>query len=254
MNRIDQLFQDKQDVLSVYFTAGYPALDDTMPIIKALSDNGVDLIEVGIPFSDPLADGPVIQQSGTKALENGMTLKKLFEQLSELRTVTEIPIVLMGYLNPIMQYGFEAFCQDAQHVGVDGIIVPDLPLDDYIRQYKTQLESFGLKNICLITPQTSDERIRLIDQHSGGFIYMVSSSSITGNQLQAESQQAYFDRVNSMGLQVPRMMGFGIHDNQTFKAACQNASGAIIGTAFIKMLSDHLEVDKVKDFISSVKS
>lgn len=253
MNRIDQLFAEKKDILSVYFTAGYPNLEDTIPMIKALSDAGVDLLEVGIPFSDPLADGPVIQASGTQAIQNGMTLHKLFDQLKELRSATQMPIVLMGYLNPVMQFGFDSFCQKAVEVGVDGFILPDLPLMDYIEEYKSKVEGYGLKNICLITPQTSDERIRLIDEHTGGFIYMVSSASITGSQLNTGAQTEYFNRVNGLGLKNPRMMGFGIHDAETFANACNYASGAIIGSAFIRSLEKGFSPVKVDEFIKRIK-
>jgi tryptophan synthase alpha chain len=238
MNRIKQLFAQKQkNILSVYFTAGYPQLDDTLSIIKALEKKGIDLIEIGIPFSDPMADGPVIQESGTRALQNGMTLKLLFEQLKNIRQEVAIPLILMGYLNPIMQFGFENFCRKCRETGIDGAIIPDLPFDDYIREYKPVADRYDLKISMLITPETSDERIRLIDEHTDGFIYMVSSAATTGAQNRFDDQKvAYFRKINAMQLKNPRLIGFGISNKETLDAALANAGGAIIGSKFISLL------------------
>ena len=226
MNRITNLFNTKKDgILSVYFTAGYPALDDTTKILKELQAKGIDMVEVGIPFSDPMADGPVIQEAATQALHNGMSLRLLFDQLKDIRKEVRIPIILMGYLNPIMQFGFEAFCRKCVETGVDGMIIPDLPFADYMADYKAIAERYELKMIMLITPETSEERIRLIDEHTDGFIYMVSSAATTGAQQSFnEQKQAYFRRINGMGLQNPRLVGFGISNKATFDAAAANLS------------------------------
>ena len=239
MNRIDKLFKEKKEnILSVYFTAGYPKTDDTIEVIKTLEKNGVDLLEIGVPFSDPMADGPVIQASGNKALRNGMSLKKLFAQLKNVRAEASIPLVLMGYLNPIMQYGFENYCKSAAECGVDGLIIPDLPFSEYMESYKSIAEKHGLHMIMLITPETSEERIKLIDQNTSGFIYMVSSASVTGVRNSfSETNLNYFRRVNKMNLQNPRLIGFGISNKETFEAACQESSGAIIGSKFISLLN-----------------
>lgn len=238
MNRIDKLFATKgQGIISVYFTAGYPRFDDTVPVIKELAEQGVDMIEVGIPFSDPMADGPVIQQSGTVALNNGMTLKKLFGQLRGIRDTVDIPLVMMGYLNPIMQYGPEEFCRSCFQCGIDGVIIPDLPFADYMRDYKDLGEEFGIKFIMLITPETSAERIRLIDDNTSGFIYMVSTASTTGaKESFSDSTLDYFRRINGMALRNPRLIGFGISNRRTLLAAYDNANGAIIGSEFIRLL------------------
>jgi tryptophan synthase alpha chain len=240
MNRITQLFESKKKgILSVYFTAGYPALNDTPAILKALESHGVDMAEIGIPFSDPMADGPVIQQSSAQALRNGMSLRLLFEQLGDIRQTVAMPLVLMGYLNPVMQYGFEAFCRSCRTVGVDGMIIPDLPFADYMDSYKTVAERYGLKVIMLITPETSDARIRLIDAHTDGFIYMVSSASVTGAQQSFdETRQAYFRRIRAMNLHNPRLVGFGISNRATFDAAVADASGAIVGSRFVQLLAE----------------
>lgn len=245
MNRIDQLFQQgKNNILSVYFTAGYPNLNDTVPVIQSLEKNGVELIEIGIPFSDPMADGPVIQTSGTEALKNGMSLRVLFRQLSQIRSSVQIPLVLMGYLNPILQFGFNEFCSESQRCGIDGIIIPDLPFAEYMKEYKAVAEKHGLHIIMLITPETSDERIRLIDNNTGGFIYMVSSASVTGaRNTFSDTDLAYFSRVNAMQLKHPRLIGFGISNRETFDAACENASGAIIGSKFVSLLASEKSVD-----------
>ena len=238
MNRITNLFETKKaGILSVYFTAGYPQLNDTTTILRELEAQGVNMVEVGIPFSDPMADGHVIQESSTVALRNGMSIRLLFQQLKEIRQTVQIPIILMGYLNPIMQYGFEAFCQSCVEVGVDGMIIPDLPYADYMADYKAIADQYDLKMIMLITPETSEERVRLIDAHTSGFIYMVSSAATTGAQQSFnEQKQAYFRRINAMNLRNPRLVGFGISNKATFEAAASNSSGAIIGSKFVQLL------------------
>ncbi|NLX65874.1 MAG: tryptophan synthase subunit alpha [Bacteroidales bacterium] len=245
MNRIDRLFEEKKNgILSVYFTAGYPQLDDTPKVIKALEDRGVNLIEIGVPFSDPMADGPVIQASGAQALENGMSVKHLFRQLAGIREEVSIPLVLMGYINPIIQFGFENYCAEAVKCGVDGLIIPDLPFAEYMAGFKPIAEKHGLHIIMLITPETSEERIRLIDAHTSGFIYMVSTASVTGAKNSfGEESLAYFRRVNAMRLKNPRLIGFGISNKETFDAACREASGAIIGSKFISLLGSEKTID-----------
>ena len=256
MNRIEELFRNKkEDILSVYFTAGYPELNDTARIIRYLENAGADLVEVGIPFSDPVADGPTIQDSNKIALSNGMTLRKLLDQLKQDRSNINIPVLLMGYLNPILQYGIEKFCQDCFESGVSGLIIPDLPMDEYLEDYKNTFNNFGLINIFLITPQTSEGRIKYIDNHSNGFIYMVSSASTTGAKKGiSDEQMNYFRRIQNLNLKNPRLIGFGISDYDSFKVACEFAQGAIIGSAFIKVLarSKNIEVD-VTSYIKSVK-
>ncbi|GHT79914.1 tryptophan synthase alpha chain [Bacteroidia bacterium] len=247
MNRIIHLFQNKKsNILSVYFTAGYPQLVDTVSIIEELTNAGVDLIEVGMPFSDPMADGAVIQNSSHIALKNGMTIKTLFAQLQGIRSRVATPLIMMGYLNPIMQYGFEAFCADCRRVGIDGLIVPDLPMDDFVAEYKAITERYGLSFIFLITPATTAERIRQVDANTNGFIYMVSSAATTGEQRSFASSTAYFDRINAMNLRNPRLMGFGISNKATFEAASRYASGGIIGSAFIKALA---QTNNVKEAV-----
>ena len=241
MNRINQLFEKKKKgILSLYFCAGHPTLEGTVEVIKTLASNGIDMIEVGIPFSDPMADGPVIQDAATKALRNGMSLKLLFCQLKDIRRQgVEIPLILMGYLNPIVSYGIEAFCRSCQECGIDGAIIPDLPFRDYMETIKPVADSYGIKIIMLITPETSEERIRFIDEHTDGFIYMVSSAAVTGAQKEFnESKQAYFRRIDGMNLKHPRMIGFGISNKQTLEAAQQNAAGAIIGSRFVTLLEE----------------
>jgi len=256
MNRIDQLFKEKsENILSIYFTAGYPQLDDTVPIIKALEEAGADIIEIGVPYSDPVADGPTIQESNMVALSNGMSLKKLFEQLKGIRTQVQLPIILMGYLNPIMQYGMEAFCSKCKEIGIDGIIVPDLPMRQYLDDYKELFNRYDLRNTFLISPQTSAKRIREIDEFSDGFIYMVSSHSITGAKSGLTDEQInYFESIKSMNLNSPRLIGFGISDHDTFTKASSYSHGAIIGSAFIKVLqnSDNLTKD-IKSFIGGIR-
>jgi tryptophan synthase alpha chain len=255
-NRITTLFQEKNNhLLSVYFTAGFPHLEDTVSIMEHLQEGGADLIEIGIPFSDPMADGPTIQESNQAALHNGMTLKQLFQQLENIRGKIHIPIILMGYFNPIMQYGLEKFCETCERLEIDGLIVPDLPMQDYLNLYKQQFDQYGIFNIFLITPQTSEDRIREIDKNSNGFIYMVSSASITGAKSSiSEEQINYFQRVQQMKLKNPRLIGFGISNRETFDMACNYASGAIIGSAFIKVLqqSKNLREDII-NYIKSVK-
>ncbi|WP_266361942.1 tryptophan synthase subunit alpha [Tellurirhabdus rosea] len=257
MNRITQLFQTKSErILNIYFTAGYPNLNDTVPILNALQKSGADLIEIGMPYSDPVADGETIQQSNQQALENGMTLKVLFEQLEGCRQTVSVPILLMGYLNPVVQFGVEAFCKKCQEVGVDGLILPDMPVEVYQNEYKAIFDQYGLLNIFLITPQTTESRIRRIDEYSEGFIYMVSSASTTGKQTGiTEAMRAYFDRIREMQLSNPRLIGFGIKDHETFTTACQYAQGAIIGSAFIRLLqqnpSDYEKV--ILNYVKSVK-
>ena len=243
MNRLSRLFSEKErDILNVYFTAGYPELNSTMPIIRTLAEAGADLIEVGMPYSDPMADGETIQQSGMRALENGMTLKVLFEQLTEARRHTEVPLVMMGYYNQVMQYGPERFVAAAKAAGVDGLILPDLPAFEYQRDFKQLVESAGLEVTFLITPQTTDERIRQIAESSTGFIYVVSSASITGGSSKiSDRQRAYFDRIAALDLPNPKLIGFGISDAQTFRTACEYFNGAIIGSAFIRTLRDNTD-------------
>lgn len=255
-NRINKLFQDKKEqILSVYFTAGYPNFDDTVPVVQELVKNGVDLIEIGMPFSDPVADGHVIQQSSLKALRNGMSVKKLFEQLQDIRQKVDVPLILMGYINPVLQFGFENFCNECKKIGIDGLIIPDLPLEIYIDDYKEIIEKNNLHNILLITPQTSDERLVVIDNNSTGFIYMVSSNSTTGSKSSiSEFQNNYFERIKSKKLKNPCLIGFGISNAETFTHACKYASGAIIGTAFVKSFERDGSLSfKVKNFINSLK-
>lgn len=241
MNRINELFQNNpQKLLSVYFCAGCPTLDDTAQVIKELEQGGVSLIEIGIPFSDPMADGPVIQDAATRALKNGMTLRVLFQQLRDIRKEVQIPLILMGYLNPIYQFGFENFCKECQNCGIDGVIIPDLPFRDFEQSYKAIAAKYDIRVIMLITPETSVERVLEIDHHTDGFIYMVSSASTTGAQTDFNAQkQAYFKKVNDLHLRNPRMVGFGISNKQTFDAACANASGGIIGSRFVTLLNEY---------------
>ena len=251
MNKINQLFaerpQDKK-FLSLYFCAGCPTLESTGNVILAMQRRGIDFIEVGIPFSDPLADGPVIQSAATQALKNGMNLKTLFAQLKAIKDQVEIPLILMGYLNPILHYGIEAFCQSCAESGVSGAIIPDLPFKDYLDIVKPVADRYDLRIIMLITPETSEERIRFIDEHTDGFIYMVSSAAITGAQKSFDdAKQAYFRRINAMQLRNPRMIGFGISNKQTLQAAQQNAAGAIIGSKFVTLLNESKNADEALD-------
>lgn len=249
MNRINKLFSEqKENLLSIYFCAGHPTLDGTAEVIKTLEQKGVKMIEVGIPFSDPMADGPVIQDAATKALHNGMTLKTLFNQLKDIRKDVEIPLVLMGYLNPIHKYGFEEFCKSCVECGIDGVIIPDLPFKDYQETYKAIADKYDVRIIMLITPETSEERIRFIDDNTDGFIYMVSSAAITGAQKDFNAAKLeYFNRINSMNLKHPRMIGFGISNKQTLEAAQQNAAGAIIGSKFVELFDKTGDAGKAMD-------
>jgi len=256
MNRIKQLFQTKSnDILSIYFTAGYPALNDTMPVLTALQESGVDLVEIGIPFSDPVADGETIQRSSQQALDNGMTLKLLFEQLEKMRESITIPVLLMGYLNPVLQFGVESFCAKCQEIGVDGLILPDMPLDVFEEECKPIFERHGLINVFLITPQTTDARIHQVDQQSDGFIYMVSSASVTGAKTGiSEEQEDYFQRIARMKLRNHCLIGFGISTHDTFQKATLHASGAIIGSAFVKAVSDTTDLTTtISDFVLRIR-
>lgn len=255
MNRIQQLFENKsgEKVLSIYFTAGFPSLNDTTEIILELDKNGVDLIEIGIPFSDPLADGPTIQESGLQALNNGMTLALLFEQLKTIRSQTNIPLILMGYLNSVLQFGEEAFCQKCSEIGIDGLIIPDLPLDYYQKNYKDLFERYKLNNILLISPQTPEKRIREIDEASSGFVYLVSSNGITGGNKNLENQKEYFKRIEKMNLKNPKIVGFGIHNRNSFEQATEFTEGAIIGSAFIKAIKNSVDLKiGIKTFVENI--
>lgn len=246
MNRINQLFsKEKKDLLSIYFCAGTPRLESTAEVIKTLEKNGVSMIEIGIPFSDPMADGIVIQNAATKALRNGMSLSLLFDQLRDIRKEVSIPLLFMGYLNPIMRFGFERFCQQCVECGIDGVIIPDLPFKDYQEEYRPVSEKYNIKIIMLITPETSEERVREIDENTDGFIYMVSSAATTGAQQDFNAQkQDYFKRINEMSLKNPLMIGFGISNKPTFEAACKYASGAIIGSRFVTLLEEEKNAEK----------
>lgn len=254
MNRIDQLFKDKpHNVLNVYCTAGYPRLGSTVEVMKALQEYGSDLIEIGMPYSDPLADGPVIQQSNMIALENGMSIPVLFNQLKDLRPQIQVPVILMGYMNPIMQFGLERFCQTAADAGIDGIILPDLPMYEFETEYRHLFEKHGLRFIFLITPETSEQRIRQIDKLSTGFLYAVSSSSTTGNDKAIGQQSGYFEKLRNMQLSNPILVGFGIKDKATFESACEHTNGAIIGSAYIKALKGSADILlSTKEFLNSI--
>jgi len=254
MNRIQNKLKENKKLLSIYFSAGYPNLDDTVSIIENLEKNGTDMIEIGLPFSDPLADGPTIQESSTIALQNGMTTDVLFNQLKDIRQTVSIPLIIMGYFNPMLQYGVEAFCKKCQDIGIDGLIIPDLPVDVYNEQYRTIFEKYGLINVFLITPQTSVERINFIDSISNGFIYMVSSASVTGSGSGFGKEQTdYFKRISDMNLKNPQIVGFGIKDNETFTQATEHTKGAIIGSAFIKHLTAN-GTKNISDFTNKILS
>ncbi len=241
MNRINDLFEKKtKNLLSIYFCAGHPTLGGTVDVIETLERKGIDMIEIGIPFSDPMADGPVIQDAATKALRNGMTLRTLFSQLENIRKTATLPLILMGYMNPIYQYGYDAFFRECRRIGIDGAIIPDLPFKDYMDVVKPVADKYDIRVIMLITPETSDERIRFIDRNTDGFIYMVSSAATTGTQREFDAaKQAYFNQVNAMRLHNPRMIGFGIGNRQTLQSAFANANGAIIGSKFVQLLESH---------------
>ena len=253
MNRINKKLKEDKKLLSIYFTAGYPALDSTVPILKSLEENGVDMVEIGLPFSDPLADGPTIQASSTQALKNGMTTELLFEQLEDVRREVSIPLLIMGYFNPILQYGVEAFCKRCQQIGIDGLIIPDLPVAVYRETYQVLFEKYGLVNVFLITPQTSDDRIRFIDSVSNGFIYMVSTAATTGAQSGFGSTETeYFERIANMALKHPQIVGFGISNKDTFEAATRFSKGAIIGSAFIKFITEN-GIDRLDNFVETIR-
>jgi len=254
MNRIDEVFsKKKKGILNIYFTAGYPKINDTLRIAGALEVAGVDIIEIGIPYSDPIADGPTIQDSSQKALDAGMSLKLLMRQLQDLRKHVKIPVILMGYINPVLQYGFTKFCQDCKEVGIDGVILPDLPMQEYAKMYQGTFEDYGIYNIFLMTPQTSEKRVLQINNASKGFIYMVSSASITGaKQEVSQAQINYFERIQKMNLSVERLIGFGISNKETFDNACQYASGAIIGSAFINQLNKDDSNEAITSFVGSI--
>lgn len=254
MNFIQKLFFKKnKNILSIYFTAGFPQLNDTQIILNALQEHGADIIEIGMPYSDPLADGPVIQNSSMKALQNGMTIKKLFEQLNNAKERIKVPLILMGYLNPVLQYGFKQFCVDAKNAGISGVILPDLPILEYEKEYRKMFEDNELDFIFLITPETSEERIRKIDSLSKGFIYAVSSSSITGKNTDMKAQENYFSKIQNMDLKNKVLIGFGIRDHETFNFACKYAAGAIIGTAYIKTIENAESIDNAtKTFLNSI--
>ncbi|SEB42683.1 tryptophan synthase, alpha chain [Maribacter dokdonensis] len=252
-NRITSKLKEDKKLLSIYFTAGYPSLNNTVKIIEDLENNGVDMIEIGLPFSDPLADGPTIQESSTAALKNGMTTEILFSQLKDIRKTVSIPLIIMGYFNPMLQYGVEAFCKKCQEIGIDGLILPDLPLDVYQEEYEEIFKKHGLLNVFLITPQTSDDRIHQIDNASNGFIYMVSSASVTGSKSGfGQEQESYFERIAKMNLKNPQIVGFGIKDEETFKQATKTAKGAIIGSAFIKHLTAN-GVVSISEFVNTIR-
>jgi tryptophan synthase alpha chain len=254
MNRISELFKKKpNNVLNVYCTAGFPQLDITVTVLKALQENGADMAELGMPYSDPLADGPVIQHSSTIALENGMTIKKLFEQLKDFRKEIHMPVILMGYMNPVLQYGFEKFCTDAATVGIDGLILPDLPEFEFEMEYGAIIKKHGLDFIFLVTPETSDERVKKLDKLSSGFLYAVSSSSTTGKDKNMVDVKSYLQKLKNLKLKNPVLVGFGIKDKQTFEAACEYANGAIIGSAYIKALENATGVEvATKRFLSEI--
>lgn len=254
MSRLQELFKKKKNnVLNIYCTAGYPALNDTVEVLKALQDNGADIIEIGMPYSDPLADGEVIQASSSVALKNGMTISKLFEQLGEVRQTIQLPIILMGYMNPVLQFGIENFCDKAKETGVDGVILPDLPMYEYETIYKPLFDAAGLDFIFLVTPETGEERIKKIDELGSGFIYAVSSSSTTGKNKAIEDQEAYFQKLQGLGLKNPVLVGFGIKDKATFTAAGRYTNGAIIGSAYIKALEKTTDIAQTtKEFIKSI--
>jgi tryptophan synthase alpha chain len=255
MNRLNQLFNTKRNnLLSIYFTAGYPEINTTVDIAEALENAGADFVEIGFPYSDPVADGPIIQHSSQTSLANGMTLNLLFEQLAELRKRISIPVMLMGYINPIVQYGVERFCKKAAELGVDGIIVPDLPMYEYEALYSDFFKNNNLSNIFMVTPNTSEDRIRKIDELSDSFIYLLSSSIITGKNVEmSHSIEDYYKRIKGMALKNPTIFGFGIKDKQTFERACEYANGAIVGTAFVKLLDEENYLEKIPAFVQGIR-
>ncbi len=255
MNKLNTLLKQKKDLLSIYFTAGYPNLNSTIPILRALEKAGTDFVEVGMPFSDPLADGPVIQNSSTQALKNGMSLKVLFAQLAEMKESVAMPVILMGYLNPVLRMGMENFIQKCVETGISGVIIPDLPLESYLDKYESLFHEAGISNIFLITPQTPEVRLRKLDEASTTFLYMVSSAAVTGARKGLSSQQIdYFERIRQMKLKHPQLVGFGISNYDTFSKVCRYASGAIVGSAFIKLLEQQGEdTDTIVNFIKNLR-
>lgn len=255
MNRINRLFENQKDILTMFFTAGFPDLEDTIPVLKSLEKGGADMIEIGIPFSDPVADGPVIQKANLQAIENGMTVEKLFAQLHSFRNEISVPVVIMSSFNPILQFGVEMFCNQCKLVGIDGLIIPDLPLDIYQKKYEKTFNETGLVNVLLVTPTTSQERIKMIDEISKGFIYLVSSSSTTGgNKMFTEAQTLYFESVKNMNLETPILTGFGISNKESFETVCGFTNGGIIGSAFVKLLSKEGSSEKlITRFIQSIR-
>ena len=255
MNRINKLFEEKKNnILSIYFTAGYPNLNDTTDIIKTLDECGVDLIEIGMPFSDPIADGPVIQDSSNVSIDNGMNINILFEQLEDIRKITDIPIILMGYVNPVYQFGYDNFIKNILKCDLDGLILPDLPLDDYENKFKSVFDKENLSFISLITPNTSEDRIKKIDANSNGFVYMVSSSSTTGKKSSFDNKQIdYFQKIRSLSLKNPTVIGFGISDKESFTQACKYSNGAIIGSKFIQSLSKSNIKESIRSFVYSIR-
>lgn len=252
INRLDRLFETNKKILSIYFTAGYPKLDDTLAILSELQNCGVDLVEIGLPFSDPLADGPTIQHSSTQALKNGMRSNILFDQLQNIRTTIQIPLIIMGYFNPILQYGVNSFCNRCKEVGIDGLIIPDLPFDVFNESYESTFNQYNLKNIFLITPQTPIERIQIIDKKSNSFLYMVSSASVTGAKNKFDEKAiSYFKKVNSLKLKSPKLIGFGISNHTAYQLATKHAEGVIIGSAFIDFLMNNKTQD-IHKFIDSI--
>jgi tryptophan synthase alpha chain len=254
MSRIEKLFRQKPNrILNIYCTAGFPKLNDTVKVMRAVEENGADIIELGMPYSDPLADGPVIQHSGSIAIANGMTIAKLFDQLKDFRKEIHLPVILMGYMNPVLQYGFEKFCSEAAAVGIDGLILPDLPIHEFETEYGAIIKKYGLDFIFLVTPETSEERIKKLDELSTGFLYAVSSSSTTGSDKNMTDVKTYLHKLKSLKLRNQVLVGFGIKDKSTFDDACQYANGAIIGTAFIKALETNTSVEKsVKQFLDGI--
>lgn len=254
-NRLENTFKEKQNILNVYITAGFPCLNDTVDIVKELASNGVDMIEIGMPFSDPLADGPTIQYSSEVAIKNGITLELIFKQVEEIRKSIQIPIILMGYYNQMLQYGVEQFVKKATQVGVDGLIIPDMPLNIYQQEYKKLFEKYDIKMSFLITPQTADERIIEIAKESSAFLYVVSSYAITGGKSEIQNYQTeYFKKIAALNITTPKLIGFGISNAETFEQACTYADGAIIGSAFIKALTDSENIkETIKQFITSIK-
>lgn len=254
-NRLENTFRDKKNILNVYLTAGFPKLNDSVEVVQELANNGVDMVEIGMPFSDPLADGPTIQHSSEVAIQNGITLELIFQQVEKIRKTIQIPIVLMGYYNQMLQYGVEQFVKKATEVGVDGLIIPDLPLDIYQQEYKALFKQYDIKMSFLITPQTTDSRIELIAKESNAFLYVVSSYAITGGKSSLEDYQTeYFEKIKNMNLNTPKLIGFGISNRETFNRACQYAEGAIIGSAFIKTIGDSEDLkETINQFITSIK-